>query len=225
MLYRGSGAAMIPLLGGASLLDFAVAANATYDDQPATWTSPRGDVHSYLSRIGSLFVVSQEGTQSGLEWLDDFDAFPVELTGVPEAGPVHQGIRDTMLEVFPQIRGYLASINWPPFVLGGHSKGAGEVCEMAALFKSIGHAPQAVAAFEPPMVGTAKLRAYLADVPFIVTQTKNAEGVDIVTEACEIFVEACHVVEPMQLIVPDTLDIRSKHLMPAVLVAIQGLGA
>lgn len=214
----------VPLLCGVSLLDYAAAAAGTYNGRPPTWTSAKGDVHSYLSQIGPFLCIAQEGTQSTLEWFDDFDALPVPLRGVPNAGPVHQGIRDTALEVFPQIVGYLTKLGWPKFVLTGHSKGGGEVCLMAPLFKALGHPPEAVCAFEPPLVGTKMLADYLSDIPIIGTQTWNADGTDIVTRVGEIFADAEPVVPWLHLQVPDTLDIADKHRMPAVIAALSKLG-
>jgi hypothetical protein len=209
----------------APLLALCAAAAGSYENFPPQFTNAAKDIHIFLSEVEGTRCFANEGTQDGLEWLVDFDAIPVPVDGMPQFGDVHQGLRDTVLSVFPAMCSYLALLGWPPFYLVGHSKGAGEVLIEGAMFKAIGHPPLMVAAFEPPMVGGPKLRAWYADIPCVVTQTRNASGPDKVTTVppAEIW-GWLHPAEPTVLIVPDSYDVMTKHRIPAVLAAVAQLG-
>ncbi len=85
--------------------------------------------------------------------------------------------------------------------------------------KRRGHAPLATRAFEPPQVGGAVLRDYLAGEDIAWTATVNAHGRDLVTQV-PFGPDWCHECDPLLLTVPDCYDAATKHRIPAVLAAL-----
>ncbi len=182
------------------------------------WTNHMRTVHAFLSMIDGVHVVAFEGTTDLQEWLVDFLALP-EPFYTPEYGPTHFGITETMLSVSDSIEAYFAGLGFPPYYVTGHSKGAGEAILFHAEMKRRGHPPIATRAFEPPLVGSRRLRDYLSDQDVKWTSTVNAHGRDIVTQVP--FGDLwTHVNDPILLTVPDDYDIPTKHRIPAVVAAL-----
>jgi lipase (class 3) len=197
------------------------------------WQSRDQRVHVYLSQIDGIHVIAHEGTTSWdnrtslPEWLIDFDATPV-LSPNSAYGHVHQGMMEDVLSIVDQIDAYLAGLGYPPYLLTGHSKGAGEVTLEHAEMKRRGHPPLATRAFEPPQVGGHALRDYLSDQDYAWTCTVNAQGKDLVTRVPEglqlpFLTDWSHIQDPIMLVVPDTYDVATKHRIPAVQEALAAL--
>ena len=157
------------------------------------------------------------------EWEVDFFAIPISVEDHPQMGDVHAGfLLDAQVAVVEYIAPKLESLGWPPFYLTGHSKGAGEAPLAAGELKAIGHQPIAIRLYEPPMCGGAALLTYLSDIDILWTQTYNNDGVDIVTLVP--FGESWkHNGSLLQLKVPDSYDIPTKHRIPAVQAALVAL--
>jgi Lipase (class 3) len=205
------------------LLPYAEACARTYDGSAKpTWQDEYKTVHSFLSTTpDGKPLITQEGTQSRLEWAIDGFAAPVLFPGHWEFGPLHAGFMRDALSVVDMIAHYLASQGWPEYDLGGHSKGGGEAPLIGALLKQRGHPPRRIVIFEPPRCGTWLLRKYLADVEIHGTEDINLSGPDAVTKVPPgpLYED---VTDLLELNVPETDDIATKHRIPAVIGALEG---
>ena len=203
-----------------TLLDYAMAVNACYDDTATPyWQDSAKLAHVFIAVIDEVPCFIFDGTLDWEEWVfRDFDAFPVPITNHPELGDMHQGFATGALEFLPVALKYIDDSKLAAFDVAGHSKGAGEAGAFSGLAKAAGYTPRKVRLFEPPMVGFGTLKAFLADVDIVSTQTYNAGGNDLVTDVPPGFVQ---IVDPIRLEVPNTDDIAAKHKMPAVIAALQ----
>ena len=208
---------------------FADVAASTYaaDAVPAFQDDVR-TVHVYTSKINDMTCFAFEGTTTFWEWLIDFMAFKIPFRHVA-CGPVHLGLMRDVMSVKRQIVAFLDAEGNPPYLVTGHSKGAGEAILFHAEMKSMGYPPLYTWAFEPPRVGTHLLRDYLADEPIGWTATHNYHGTDIVTRVPsddpliplpDVFLPWREIDNGTELIVPDDLDIPTKHRILAVLAAL-----
>ena len=204
-----------------SLLTFAQAANATYAaDAVPMWQDDLKTVHVFMSEINGTRCIAWEGTHDFWEWIIDFMALEVPIADYGVLGPVHLGFIRDVLAVADAIYLYFHGLNFPPYYNIGHSKGASEAILAHAVMKMRGHPPLATRAFEPAKPGSAVLRAYLAGEDIIWTQTVNARGTDLVTQA-PFGPTWCHAeAQPVALTVPDSLDIADKHRLPAIIGAL-----
>lgn len=203
------------------LLTYAMAVSSCYDDTAVPyWQDSAKLSHVFIVEIDGVPCFVFDGTLDWQEWVfRDFDAFPVPITGHPRLGDLHDGFARGALEFLPVALQYLAENNVAVFDVVGHSKGAGESAILAGLLKDAGRAPRCVRLFEPPMVGGDMLKAFLADIDIVATQTYNDDGADLVTEVPPIgFVQ---LVEPIRLAVPNGDSLATKHKMPAVIAALQ----
>ncbi|MBP6821793.1 MAG: lipase family protein [Acidobacteria bacterium] len=89
-------------------------------------------------------VLVFRGTDELIDWLSDLNALPVEWEG---AGLVHQGFRDALETVWPEIKQALEADNSPVFYTG-HSLGASMATLAAAKIS-----PHAVYTFGSPFTG------------------------------------------------------------------------
>ena len=203
-----------------------MAAAATYDATaiPA-FQDDMKTVHVFRSIIDDIPCFSWEGTSSFWEWMLDFLAFRDPFTHAVY-GPVHFGLMRDVMAVKAMILADLNSLGNPPYILSGHSKGAGEAILAHAEMKSLGYPPLATRAFETPRVGTKALWDYLAGEDIQWTATHNRHGTDLVTLVPDDIVPM-PLLSPwmpgpnrLELIVPDTLDIPSKHRIAAVVAAL-----
>jgi hypothetical protein len=182
----------------------------------ATWENPNKTCHVYLSTIDYSPVFMFKGTEDAQEWQQDFNPFIEPDADDPDIGSVHAPSLLNVKAVMPAIIAHMTALNWVPFYLCGHSKGAREAPIAHALLKHIGHPPLATRLYEPPRPGGIKLADYLATENIIGTQTYNESGVDIVTVVPAGFgwEPACHII---RLQVPNTYGIKAKHVMTGVI--------
>lgn len=200
------------------LLPFAQASSACYVAGAApTFKNAFDTCHCFQSTVNGVVTFAFEGSWDWEVWLTNFAAVPI-ITH-PRFGPVHSGYLLTIIPVLDQIEAKLRSMGGPPFYLTGHSAGAGEAILAAAQLKYRGLRPEAVRAFEPPVVGSETLWTYLADCNLAWTQTRNDDGSDIVT-LVPFGPPWCQAPNKVVLPVPDTLGVVEKHKIPAVLAAI-----
>lgn len=184
--------------------------------------------HVFISQIEGRPCFTYEGTHDIEEWLwRDFLVLGMTTFEHAEFGTLHDGIAKGALGTVDAIAGYLSEQGWPAFDLVGHSKGAGECLVAAAELKRRGHAPHFFASFEAPHVGTGKLRDYMADINGIETATYNSHGRDLVTCVpwSTPIIGWGSMKDRIQLAVPDTYDLATKHRIPAVLAAVRSLPA
>ena len=202
-------------------LPLAEAAAACYaPGATPTWQSEFRLVHVFHSVVLDTNCFAFEGTTDLAEWAVDFFALQVPVFDHPILGAVHAGFLLDVEAVIGNIIAKMSSLGWPPFYVTGHSKGAGEAILCHALLKALGHPPLATRAFEPPRVGSEKLKAFLADDDLIWTQTWNADGADLVTLVPD-GPTWCHDGTRLRLEVPDAYGIAEKHRIPAVLEALR----
>ena len=205
----------------ADLLPFARIMSDIYaDDSKPTWTSLTKTVHVFVRQHpDGTTVIAHEGTTDWQEWLVDLLAAEIPFSQDPELGPVHAGMAAEVETVADEIASYVS--NLPKYYLLGHSKGAGEALIQAGAQKKRGHPPSKVIAFEAPRIGTAQMRAYLADIDITQTITQNVHGKDVITQI-PVGPTYVDMREPIILAVSDSLDIAAKHRIAGV---IAGLAA
>lgn len=202
------------------LLTYAMAVNACYEDTAVPfWQDEAKLSHVFIVEIDGVPCFIPEGTIDWEEWVfRDFLAVPVPIRNHPALGDLHAGFAEGALAFLPVALKYLTDNRIAAFDIACHSKGAGEGAILAGLLKDAGFAPRKVRLFEPPMAGFDDLKAFLADIDIVSTQTYNAGGNDLVTEVAPGYKQ---VVDPVRLDVPNTDDIATKHKMPAVIGALQ----
>jgi len=132
-------------------LELAELCQAIYESpSPVSWDkeyiSPLFS-HAALKRINGVAYVVRRGSRSPEDWYRDLGFWPMRCP--PLNTHVHGGIIAGVLWTFDQIE---ADIGDDPFVLTGHSLGAGEAILQGGLMIAAGKHPQAVVAFEPPRV-------------------------------------------------------------------------
>lgn len=86
------------------------------------------------------------GSESLADWLADFDALPLEY---PQLGMVHKGLWDGMEAVFAAVRPLIVG----DLYLTGHSKGAAQAANLAALCLLHSVPVRYLALFESPRAG------------------------------------------------------------------------
>lgn len=203
------------------LLPLAHAAAACYDlGAVADFVNPLRTVHCFHTVVDELNTFAFAGTETIEEWIIDLVAVQAPLYEHPQLGWIFGGYWTNIQPVLDQIKAKLIDLGRPPFYLCGHSKGAAEAILAHAGLKDAGFFPLATRAFEPPQVGGEMLRDFVGrDV--IWTQTRNTDGVDIVT----MVPGGPTWFQPQirqTLFVPDAYGVAKKHRIAAV---IEALGA
>ena len=118
------------------------------------------------------------GSVSVLDWVHNLEAW---LIDVPGMGRVHQGFYVSVPEIWPKI---INAIGVEPWVVAGHSRGAGEATVCTAMAVLSGRAPLSRIVFGEPLSGDRSFCGIVAKVPGLsfVNGTKNGQYVDAVTE-------------------------------------------
>lgn len=98
-------------------------------DAIPTWNT--ADVHVFLHTVGRAAVVNFKGSVSANDWWRDFQAIPATPTLHPSLGLVHPAFMADVDEVRDQINSAVSGHD--EFYIIGHSKGAGEAQDYAAL--------------------------------------------------------------------------------------------
>lgn len=204
------------------LLPLANAALATYSGAVPTWQNPSATCHVFASIVNGLNTFAFKGTSDAAEWVQDFNPLEAPDDLDRQIGPVHLDSLNNVRTILPMMTAMLDGIGRPSCYIVGHSKGSREAPICHALLKAMGYKVAAGYFFEPPRAGGPMLRAYLADQTIVETQTFNAHGSDIVTLVPD-GPDWCDVAYMLRLRVPDSYDISAKHVMPGVIVGIQGL--
>lgn len=193
---------------------------ATYSGAAPTWTDAARTWQVFHSVVLGINCFAWEGTMDDAEWLEDFN--PLEV-GTPELGPIHAPTLANVRAALPFITATLDSLGKPPCYVVGHSKGAREAPVCHAELKLAGYTVLAGAYLEPPRPGGPELGAYLADQVTFATQTYNSHGSDIVTLVPD-GPEWINATSLTRLQVPDSFDIRAKHVMAGVLTGLTAAG-
>lgn len=208
------------------LLPLAQAAAACYvTDVAYTWQNKAKVAHVIASKVNGVLTFAFAGTEDWQEWIVDFFAVQVPVVQHLQLGAVHAGFFiDALAAVNECIYPMLKSLNFPPFYISGHSKGAGEGEVAHGLLKAMGHVSLATRLYEPPRVGGLMLRNFIGTDDLSWTQTTNATGDDFVT-CVPIGLSWWHPNDAKVLVVPDTYDLAEKHRIPVVLEAIGELAS
>jgi hypothetical protein len=198
----------------------------TYTATP-WYQSPSGTCQVYKGIVQDLVTYGFGATRTWQEWIVDFEALDVPVHNHPEFGPIHLGLWDDMQGALAAMAADLAALGWPSWLMGCHSKGAGQGILAHAAFQSMDHAPLAGRYFEPPMVGTKVLIDHIDkhehnDQEVVWTQTWNKNGPDVVTRVPQ-WPEWHQPDVVTHLQVPDPDDVSIKHEWPAVLAAVEAL--
>jgi len=202
------------------LLPLAEAAAATYAGGAPWYQNDAKTCQVYRSFVEHYPCYAFEGTRTFREWMVDFLAVEVPFFQHPRAGPVHFGFWADIQGAIDAIASDLGKAGYQPFLLCGHSKGGGEAVLAHLELKSQSRTPLATRCYEPPMVGTTELSAYLAGDDIAWTRTRNVHGSDIVTYVPD-WPEWDHQGVLTGLVVPDTCGIALKHEIAAVLAAVK----
>ena len=196
------------------------AARCYVDSEMPVWENDDKTCHLFHWVDDDFHIWAFSGTLPKLdEWLVDLHAAQQILHDHPSLGPVHSGLWFNTSPALDFINQSMSALGWPAFLITGHSKGAGQAILASAALIDAGHSPVACRAFEPPRIGSAKLREFLSGFDLQWTQTYNLSGNDPVTVLpfWSPFVSVNGVI-PLQ--VPDDADIATKHKIPAVLTAL-----
>lgn len=141
-----------------------------FKDDPATFQAGPDDINACL--VGDMedgVVLAFRGTipfdihniKSLIDWINDFDAVPVNIDGLP--GRVHDGFHKSVASLWdkflPAIQERMSESK--PLYVTGHSKGAGMAPIAAALLRNrLGINASVIQLFAPPRPGTEDFSNY-----------------------------------------------------------------
>lgn len=212
------------------IVDLARAAAACYDPLREPWFQTK-TCHVHKSVIDGVETFAFTGSDDLDDWVIDFLAVEISAYHHPTLGFVHLGFWENIQPAVDAIIKYLFQASFPAYRLTGHSKGAAEAILAHAILKDVflnhkwlgrpaapNALPECTIVFEPPRVGTFRLRSFLAEeISF--TQTINHKGRDIATVVpCGMNWSDCG--PSIAVPVPPALSIIQKHKMAAVLASL-----
>ncbi len=144
-----------------------------FKDDPATFQAGPDDINACLvGDMGDGVVLAFRGTipfdvhdhESLIDWINDFDADPVEVDGLP--GRVHDGFHKSVESLWDE---FLAAVQARmsesrPLYVTGHSKGAGMAPIAAALLRERqGIDAGVIQLFAPPRPGNEEFSGHFDD--------------------------------------------------------------
>lgn len=141
-----------------------------FKDDPVTFQAGPDDIDACLvGDMGDGVVLAFRGTipfdihdiESLIDWINDFDADPVEVDGL--TGRVHDGFHESVAslwdEFLPAVQERMSESK--PLYVTGHSKGAGMAPIAAALLRERhGIDASVIQLFAPPRPGTEDFSSY-----------------------------------------------------------------
>ena len=131
-----------------------------------------------LKKIDGLWYVVFRGSTSVLDWVHNLEAW---LIDVPGMGRVHHGFYVSMPEIWPKI---ISAIGSDPWIVTGHSRGAGEATVCAAMAFLSSQPPLSWILFGSPRCGDQTFYDVIAKVNgySFVNGSKDGQSADAVTE-------------------------------------------
>ena len=146
-------------------------------DLPVTWdykeASDATDYAFAVKSINGVTVVVSRGSADPLDWIHDFEAFPVTPGDAPQFGPVHFGFSIGAKATAQKV---LAKAPYKKLiVVTGHSLGAAHTDGLTGYLKQAGFPPLARVVFGEPKPGYQQFADYIKDVP--ARAYRNAAGV------------------------------------------------
>lgn len=112
--------------------------------------------------VDGVTLLLLRGSVTLSDWLDDFRAVTTPFNH-SVLGPVHPGFALGMTDCWAEMRAKTKG----PYVISGHSLGAGRAAILTGLMIRDGILPQARIAFGEPKPGFAQLARYIAPVPAV----------------------------------------------------------
>jgi hypothetical protein len=109
--------------------------------------------------INGVWRAAFEGTDSTLQWIEDFDAIMEE---VPGFGGVSQGFNIGLPNAWRQMYEIIGQLPW---VASGHSRGAAQCTLMTGHAILAGHPPRFRCVFGEPLSGDARAAKIIGTVP------------------------------------------------------------
>lgn len=128
-------------------------------------------------RVDGVDVVVFRGSVTFWDWFKDFLALATPFAH-ETFGPIHQGFGLGMDRCWGRIKQQTKG----PWIVGGHSLGAGRADIVTGLMIEDGCAPLARVVFGEPKPGFAQLAKYLSTVPGRSYRNGNAHAHDLVTD-------------------------------------------
>jgi len=128
-------------------------------------------------RVDGVDVVVFRGSVTFWDWFKDFVALATPYHH-ETLGPVHPGFALGLDRCWHRIKKQTAG----PWIVGGHSLGAGRADIMTGLMIEDGHAPLARVVFGEPKPGFAQLKNYLDAVPGRSFRNGDGHAHDLVTD-------------------------------------------
>lgn len=153
-----------------------------YDDFPTlTWdyleTNNPLSIYWGLKTYDDIQYFVFRGSSTFLDWIKDFMAIENPFTSSP-FGEVHPGFHLGTPEVYTQIKSMIKG----PFVVTGHSKGAGEADNIVAAACLDNNLPLARCVFGEPRPGGKKFGNIIKDVTSFSLNNEDENGHDLFTD-------------------------------------------
>lgn len=132
-----------------------------YDDTDTSYkyAYSKDDVHCAVYAVDNCDVIVFRGSVDATDWMRDFSAVPVYVSGL---GWVHDGFQQGMTDALAEL---LPVLTDRPVVVSGHSLGAARAYIAAGMLELSGNRPAACVVFGPPRPGFGALTRVLAPVP------------------------------------------------------------
>ena len=105
-----------------------------------------------VSAANGMMCITFAGSESGLDWLRDFEAVPFDH---PQLGTIHSGFWQGMEAAFEALRPHLSG----PMAIQGHSLGCAHASILAGLCAVNGIRVDQLTLFAPPRPGYAQFRS------------------------------------------------------------------
>ena len=128
------------------------------------------------NRVDGVDVILLRGSTTFIDWLRDFYAFTLPYSHAV-FGPVHPGFYIGLPETLDNI----IRATEGPWIVAGHSLGAGRACILTALMIQAGRALVRRVCFGSPKPGFQRLATYINSVPAASYRNGDARSVDEVT--------------------------------------------
>jgi hypothetical protein len=149
---------------------------------PVTWDhydSGTDDGVCYgVKFVNGTQVVAIRGSTTLEDWIRDFDCVALPFNVAGGLGPVHPGFYLGMDRVCHE----LLTGNSSPYVVTGHSLGAGRACVLTGLMTIARHMPLRRVCFGEPKPGFDTLAKLIAGIPAASYCAGDANGHDLVTD-------------------------------------------
>lgn len=133
-------------------------------------------IHIGLKQVEAVWYVIFRGSSDWQDWVHNLEAFPIPVDGI---GLVnfgnHLGVPDVRAQIY-------AIVGDAPFVLAGHSRGAGQAAAFACYAARDGKKAAALVPLGIPRTGDSEFWYGLEGIPITAFRTRDGDEADPVTE-------------------------------------------